>query len=85
MRCSRELCIFLLEFTLRLMKLMKVIRSVIAPNGVPHLQIKSVTLHSTSGRKKERMGGSIVHESMDCKKKNASVAVPPAILRVLVV
>ena len=35
---------------------MNAVRLVIASNGIPYLQIRSVGLHSTSG-KKERTGG----------------------------
>ena len=45
-------------------RLMKALRSVIASNGVPYLQMKSVGLHSTSGRRKERRKGSQAHVLM---------------------
>ena len=37
-------------------RLMKAVRSVIASNGVPYLQMTSVRSHSTSAREKEGKG-----------------------------
>ena len=36
---------------------MKAVRSVIALNGIPYLQVKSLRSHSTSGREKGGMKG----------------------------
>ena len=40
--------------------LMKAVRPVIASKGVPYLQMRSVRLHSTSGREKEGKGLNII-------------------------
>jgi hypothetical protein len=62
MRGCRGLCTDLLAFTLQLNKsretsarrlLVKAMRSIIASNGVPYLQLRSVGSHDTSGKEDE--------------------------------
>ena len=65
---------------------MNAVRPVIASNGVPYLQMRSVVSYSTSGREKEGNKERSVYilrfmEPWAVAKK-ASVAVPPAPVRV---
>ena len=71
---------------------MKAVRPVIASNKVPYLQMRSLGLHNTPGRKKEtkmeREGRYLFvflrtwSHRLRPKKLHASVAVPPAPVRV---
>ena len=63
MKLCRELCTDILAFALKLRKTSArtpsnegVMRPVIASNGVPFLQMRSVESYSTSGREKEVWG-----------------------------